>query len=136
MDILERIISLLLLKRVRRASTPSPRLRPPPTPANLAATTPRERRARPVFALSLESRLRPRSPRRVLRPDRRSPCSLLAPSTAMQRERERSVAETTGAMARQHPWLPVRVPCVRVRRCHRGGVRLLLRGHGPHSPSP
>jgi hypothetical protein len=66
---------------ITRASTPSPWLRPPPTPANLAASTPRERRARPVFALSLESRLRPRSPRRVLHPDRRNPCCLLAPSS-------------------------------------------------------
>jgi hypothetical protein len=48
---------------IRRASTPSVRLRPFPHPANLAATTPRERRARPVFALSPElpqSRLSPR----------------------------------------------------------------------------
>jgi hypothetical protein len=66
-------ISLLLLKMIRRASTPSARLRPFPHPANLAATTPRERRARPrlrslpriasIPALSSPHPLDPRSRR-------------------------------------------------------------------------
>jgi hypothetical protein len=48
----------------------------------------------------------------------------------MQREREERDGDD------QQRRLPVRVPCVRVHRRHRGSIRLLLHGHGLHSPSP